>query len=64
VAILVAVLGNTSDGGHAALGAFRHGWWVIAAVSFASIVPALALLSTRHQASQATDGAGPSPTRS
>ena len=47
VAILVAVLGNASDGGRAALDAFRHGWWVIAAVSWASIVPALVLLRTR-----------------
>jgi len=44
VAILVAVLGTSAGHGGAALGAFRHGWWVIAALSFASIVPALALL--------------------
>jgi len=44
VAILVAVLGTSAGHGGAALDAFRHGWWVIAALSFASVVPALALL--------------------
>jgi EmrB/QacA subfamily drug resistance transporter len=43
VAILVAVLGTTSHGGFA-LAAFRHGWWVTAALSFAGIIPALVLL--------------------
>ncbi len=44
VAVLVAVLGSGAGRGGAALGAFRHGWWVIAALSFAGIVPALILL--------------------
>jgi len=44
VAILVAVLGTSAGHGGAALDAFRRGWWVIAALSFASVVPALALL--------------------
>jgi EmrB/QacA subfamily drug resistance transporter len=44
VAILVAVLGTSAGRGGAALDAFRHGWWVIAALSFASIAPALILL--------------------
>jgi EmrB/QacA subfamily drug resistance transporter len=45
VAILVAVLGSSSGGrGAAVLGAFRHGWWVTAALSFAGIVPAIILL--------------------
>jgi len=43
VAILVAVLGTSAGHGHAALDAFRHGWWVIAALSFAGVVPALTL---------------------
>ncbi len=30
--------------------AFRHGWWVIAALSFVSIVPALALLRRQRAA--------------
>ena len=48
VAILVAVLGRSAGRGGAALGAFRHGWWVIAALSFASIVPALILLGRKR----------------
>jgi len=44
VAILVAVLGTSAARGGAALDAFRHGWWVIAALSCASVIPALALL--------------------
>ena len=44
VAVLVAVLGTASDHDSAALEAFRHGWWVTAAISFAGIVPALTLL--------------------
>ena len=50
VAILVAVLGNVADGGSAALDAFRHGWWVTAALSFATVIPALTLLRSRRQA--------------
>ena len=48
VAILVAVLGSSAGRGAAALGAFRHGWWVIAALSFAGIVPALILLGRKR----------------
>ena len=45
VAILVAVLGSSSSGhGGAVLDAFRHGWWVTAALSFAGVFPALILL--------------------
>ncbi len=43
-AILVAVLHSSAGHGSAALGAFRHGWWVTAALSAASIVPAMTLL--------------------
>lgn len=39
VAVLVAVLGS----GPATLGAFRHGWWVIAAMSLAGAVPTVLL---------------------
>jgi EmrB/QacA subfamily drug resistance transporter len=44
VAILVAVLGTTTHRGDAELDAFRHGWWVIAAIALIGIVPALTLL--------------------
>ncbi len=44
VAVLVAVLGTTAGHGSAVLDVFRNGWWVIAALSFTAIVPALALL--------------------
>jgi EmrB/QacA subfamily drug resistance transporter len=53
VAILVAVLGNVSYHGSVVLDAFRHAWWVIAALSVASIVPALALLGNRNRATAA-----------
>jgi EmrB/QacA subfamily drug resistance transporter len=43
VAVLIAVLGQ----GTAGLAAFEHGWWVIAGLSLAGIVPALALLRQR-----------------
>jgi EmrB/QacA subfamily drug resistance transporter len=52
VALLVAVLGTTTRHGLSELDAFRHGWWVIAAIAFAGIVPALVLL--RQQAGAAT----------
>jgi EmrB/QacA subfamily drug resistance transporter len=42
VAVLVAVLG-TPETAQAALTAFRHGWWLTAAISLAGAVPALAL---------------------
>ena len=44
VAVLVAVLGTAAGHDSAALDAFRHGWWVSAAISFVGIVPALTLL--------------------
>jgi MFS family permease len=43
VAILVAVLGSSRHGS-TELNAFRHGWWVIAAIAVGSVVPAVALL--------------------
>ena len=42
VAVLVAVLGSPATGS-AALHAFRHGWWLAAALALAGVVPALAL---------------------
>jgi EmrB/QacA subfamily drug resistance transporter len=62
VAILVAVLGA----GHGT-SAFRHGWWVIVAISLASIIPALAWLRPRRAGALARGrlssraGAGPGP---
>ncbi len=47
VAILVAVLGTSAGHGGAALGAFRHGWWVIAA------------LATHVSRSRVSDSTGP-----
>jgi EmrB/QacA subfamily drug resistance transporter len=44
VAVLVAVLGTSRTTGAAALDAFRHAWWVTAAISFAGVVPAMLLL--------------------
>jgi MFS family permease len=44
VAILVAVLGTTTHRGAGQLDAFRHSWWVIAAIALVGIVPALTLL--------------------
>ena len=46
VAVLVAVLGTGAAHGTPPLAAFQHGWWMTAAISFAGIIPALALL--RH----------------
>jgi hypothetical protein len=43
VALLVAVLG-TSAGHVPPLTAFQHAWWLIAAVAFTGIIPALGLL--------------------
>jgi EmrB/QacA subfamily drug resistance transporter len=50
VAILVAILGTHVHRSPATLAAFRHGWWVAAAISLAGIVPALALLPSRAAA--------------
>ena len=45
IAVLVAVLGTrAAHPGGPVLHVFRDGWWVIAGISFAGIVPALALL--------------------
>jgi hypothetical protein len=44
VAVLVAVIGSASGHDSAALDAFRHGWWVSAAIAFIGVVPALVLL--------------------
>jgi EmrB/QacA subfamily drug resistance transporter len=49
VAVLVAVLGT-----HPGLNEFRAGWWVTAALAFAAIVPALALLTRRPAAVEAS----------
>lgn len=47
VAVLVAVLGTGTAHGAAELTSFRHGWWLAAALSFAAITPALALVRQR-----------------
>lgn len=44
VAALVAVLGTSTGQSVATLGDFRDGWWVSAALSFAAVIPAWALL--------------------
>jgi hypothetical protein len=44
MSIDLRLLGSSAGHGSAALGAFRHGWWVTAAWSAASIVPAMTLL--------------------
>jgi EmrB/QacA subfamily drug resistance transporter len=44
VAVLVAVLGTYGAHGTPPLAAFQHAWWVTAGISFAGIIPALALL--------------------
>lgn len=44
VAVLVAVLGTGAAHGTPPLAAFRHGWWVTAAIAAAGILPALAVL--------------------
>jgi MFS family permease len=45
IAVLVAVLGTrAAHPGGPVLHVFRDGWWVTAGISFAGIVPALALL--------------------
>jgi hypothetical protein len=56
VAILVAVLGTSTGRGAAVLTAFRHGWWVIAALSVAGVIPALVLLRRGRQPATATLG--------
>ncbi len=48
VAVLVAVLGTGSAHGTPPLATFQHGWWMTAAISFAGIIPALALLRHRR----------------
>lgn len=50
VAALVAVLGTGTGHQVATLDAFRHGWWVSAALSFAAVIPALVLLRRRAPA--------------
>jgi hypothetical protein len=45
--VLIAVLGQ----GAANLAAFERGWWVIAALSAAGIIPALTLLRQPRKAS-------------
>ncbi len=58
VAVLVAILGSHTHPGPAALTAFRHGWWAAAAISLASVLPALALLRPRAGAAPVA-GAAP-----
>jgi MFS family permease len=58
VAALVAVLGTSADG-TAGLVTFQHAWWLIAALSFAGILPAVALLRTPHPADHPDIGAAP-----
>ncbi len=50
VAILVAVLGTSAQGGIDALDAFRHAWWIISAIAVASVVPAVVLMRRPGQA--------------
>jgi EmrB/QacA subfamily drug resistance transporter len=58
VAVLVAVLGTTTLHGNSELDAFRHGWWVVAALALAGVVPALALVrKPRTRAATTTDDA-------
>jgi MFS family permease len=47
VAVLVAVLGTTTHDGAGAVAAFRHAWWVTAAMAVVGIVPAVTLLRRR-----------------
>jgi hypothetical protein len=49
VAVLVAVLGSQA-GSSASLGAFRHAWWLIAAIAVLGIIPALGLLRRKTPA--------------
>ncbi len=44
VAVLVAVLGTGAAHRTAGLASFQHGWWLIAGLSIAGIIPALVLL--------------------
>jgi hypothetical protein len=44
VAVLVAVLGTGAGHETPPLASFQHGWWVAAAIAFAGVVPAVALL--------------------
>jgi EmrB/QacA subfamily drug resistance transporter len=50
VAVLVAVLGTATGRDLTVLDAFRHGWWLAAAVALVGIVPALTLLRRREPA--------------
>ncbi len=51
VAILIAVLGTSTSHNLSALDAFRHGWWVVAALSCVGVVPAFTLLRSPARAS-------------
>jgi EmrB/QacA subfamily drug resistance transporter len=63
VAVLVAILGRHTHPGPAALAAFRHGWWAAAAISLASVVPALTLLRHGAGPGAAPDEAAAAPAR-
>jgi EmrB/QacA subfamily drug resistance transporter len=54
VAVLIAVLGQ----GATSLTAFQHGWWVIAALSAAGIIPALTLLHPGGHREQSASSLG------
>jgi EmrB/QacA subfamily drug resistance transporter len=53
VAVLIAVLGTSTSHHTTALDAFRNGWWVAAAISFVSVLPALTLLRSPRPAGPA-----------
>ena len=47
VAVLVAVIGTPASL-PARLDAFRHGWWIMVAITLVALLPALALLRPRR----------------
>jgi EmrB/QacA subfamily drug resistance transporter len=63
VAVTVAVMGGATGHDAAAVGDFRRGWWITAAMSLAGIVPALAILrrAPRPQPSAAPSATAPAP---
>jgi EmrB/QacA subfamily drug resistance transporter len=58
VALLIAVLGTSTSHDPSALVAFRHGWWVAAALSCVGAVPALTLLRSPTRTSLLSARAG------
>ncbi len=57
VAVLVAVLGAPGAHPGAHRDAFERGWWVAAGLSFAAVVPALAMRHTRAEAENSKSSA-------